>query len=544
MPQLPIINADSRAAIFVPPRLGPEYFGAGAARSLDEFGQTLLVVGKKLQDQQDELQYASAVGRLDAGLDTIRQQLKQDPDYASHPQKFQAQAGALQADIAKDLTRRSVQAAFAAHASKTLPMHGVQVQADALSLWNSAQVADLDKQGLASLDLVAKTPSPDVRDEQKTLMNDLITRAEKRGVLRPADAELRRERFVRGADKAALEAIGEVNPRQALADLNDPAQKWDLREQDRWALIRTLHAKVRMEDEEEQHRLNRENEAFAGSLALDILQGKYTQNGQIDKDAIYAQLQGKPFPVVSHVESVTEAAQHRIDMADSKTSAQVSARYQNALFDAYQKSEDLTPIIQNAQMDAAKGGMNETGMEGVWRVMTRLDAMNEAGERRAESAERRADMDAQRAERAQLAAQGKRVKEAMTDLDSWFPSIKDPGMALIAGDYYRTRNGAREVALSAAQEGRDPVQAVREARTSLVLSLYGSAEAAIKARSGPLEKYPTTESLKNANLPLAEKVRLIELAREREQLKQYLGANPPPQAGANGRPGQQSLPGN
>lgn len=216
MPQLPVINADGRAAIFTPPRLGPEYFGAGAARSLDEFGQTLLAVGKKLQDQEDELQYASAIGRLDAGLDTIRLDLKQDPDYASHPKKFQQQATALQANIAKELTRQPVQTAFAARAAKTLPLHGVQVQADALSLWNSAQIAHINALRPDYLARAAEAPTDADSATATGEYQAILTQAGERHVLNPVEAEAARQSFV--TDVVMARAKREIDQDPAAFD--------------------------------------------------------------------------------------------------------------------------------------------------------------------------------------------------------------------------------------------------------------------------------------------------------------------------------------
>lgn len=212
MPQLPVINADPRAAIFTPPRLGPEYFGAGVARSLDAFGQTLFRIGEKSRLAQEELTISQALADLHtSGADLIQKadgSVSGDVYARDVTKQLQDQLQERLKSVSNERTRTIIQA----HAAGRIAEYGIRANHAATA--QSIRLTQTD--ALAQLDTLAAQGTPDALEAGSGLVQGLT----RYGIFTPEQGDALQDKLKKESVSNAFGRLLEADPQAAFDQVN------------------------------------------------------------------------------------------------------------------------------------------------------------------------------------------------------------------------------------------------------------------------------------------------------------------------------------
>lgn len=296
MPILPRIQPNQSGG--GAPRVPQGAFGGGFGEAIASFGDQLGAVAQKLQYSEDEIALARLTGEYDLQLAEAQLALRDDPDYLTHPNKFIEAENKIRTELLKSTDRKPVQGAFQAHISRRFPSQLISVKSGALELLNNKQVADLNGLEETMLAQVARSQSEEERIEHVATYEEMITRAERRGILDPTDAEKKRSGFRQSVQFGSAIQDARVDPVGTLERL---AEKYPLLDAKHMEAVisraMTQSAKIERENEKlmKETRSNAILEDFIaaanGSLSREQLEKNARRFGYSDED--FSKLRGE-----------------------------------------------------------------------------------------------------------------------------------------------------------------------------------------------------------------------------------------------------------
>jgi hypothetical protein len=136
---------------------------------------------------------------------------------------------------------------------------------------------------------------------------------------------------------------------------------------------------------------------------------------------------------------------------------------------------------------------------------------------------------------AKTRSQAKVRKEQLIAADVWLPSLKGIQGKLNAEAVTAGKTQVKQIIDDALDRGQDAGKAVEEMRPIILQKIYGSAKTARKEREAEVLPYGGVPGILRSSLPRSEKLRLLGMAREREELKALESQEPPTETKNTGR---------
>jgi len=211
MPKIPIVTAQQGPGVLqLPPIQRQQGF-----EEVSQFGQQLFDIDAKIRAQQDDLDLMSATGALETGLDEIKQNLTENPDYQSHPLSFMTQSKELSKRIREQfITNPLVGRAFQVKEQLLLGKAFIDVRHTARTLQGNAQLAQLENEGERLSREAAESSTLEQRDEKIQLFESATDRMLQRGYFGkdgPLEAEKKKIAFRQKVLQKNMDYVGRTN---------------------------------------------------------------------------------------------------------------------------------------------------------------------------------------------------------------------------------------------------------------------------------------------------------------------------------------------
>jgi len=203
MPKLPRVISTQQAGVLQLPRNVPvataEDLGAGAFQELTAFGGTLAKIANKLQDTNDDLEITRMRGQYDLQIAELEESVQKESldTPLNQADIFRQRAIEIGNTIKATSGRTAVQATFQKYINVTLPAGIIQAKSNALKIWTSQQIEELNASEARTRKLAAGASNePAVVEILLQDQADLAARMAERGVIDFDDLE-KRDRLLR-----------------------------------------------------------------------------------------------------------------------------------------------------------------------------------------------------------------------------------------------------------------------------------------------------------------------------------------------------------
>lgn len=220
MPRVPTYTSGGGAAVFRASgdRTLPGDPLSGFQQGTSNTGAQLSDIAGRLNNQQDELEFAKVRAEYDSALQTTRGAVLTDPNVDNTFMEFNDRAQALQDEYSSRLTRGPVQRAFAKHIAGTFPDVQRDALNDALKRQQYQNVARLNELG----DLLSNRGADgtlESRDQAIQDYNDSVNTSERYGTLNAVQASDAKKMFKTTLMTKSMAVLAQKDPTK-LFELN------------------------------------------------------------------------------------------------------------------------------------------------------------------------------------------------------------------------------------------------------------------------------------------------------------------------------------
>ena len=221
-----------------------------------------------------------------------------------------------------------------------------------------------------------------------------------------------------------------------------------------------------------------------------------------------------PSEVMDHIESHLTAHATRTTKTDNKESKALASTYE---YRAIGTTADVRKqLLANIDADFTAGSLTPEDAKAAKAAVTNDETRSEA---HAEHVAKMQEAAGKNEDAAKTRAKARVRKEALLDADVWLPSLKGLQGKLNAEAVTAGKTQVKQIIDDALDRDQDAGKAVEEMRPIILQKIYGTAKAARQARESEVLPYGGVPGILRSSLPRAEKLRLLGLAREREELK-------------------------
>jgi hypothetical protein len=489
-------------------RFGRELGGLAQERARTEY---------LIQASREQVQVAGIVSQLDAYADKWYEGIDAKRTPANTAEAYRKEAGEFTENLLGSIQGEGLRNRATAHVMAKIEGQAHGMRARANEMWVGATLADAKQQTQDAISRYAMAPNAEarglIRQEVETFWQGLADY----GVERPEQAQAIVSTFRSHAENAAFDHDAKNNPWQAKKDLS--AGKYSLfTDQEKWAANTRATTRIREGDAQVDHEIKQADDALRVKFVYDLADGVYGRGKDVDMSKVETMLKaGKhEAATVEHILGLATAEKKREVVADEKGSKLTAASLKRRM--DYTTADKIREAKSVAETDFAEGRLRREEFDDVQREyreqMEKLDKKVQAAKD----------------------DQTKQIEglkdEATHEMLSWMPSKDDPLLFGIKGDLIQAEEAGRAIIAKAAKGGKDPVAAIREAKQSLTLRVYGTARSARDARLSDLEKAglkPTktlADDIERLRLPPEEKRRLKVLFNDAAELQQWMDRNP------------------